>query len=101
GIRDFHVTGVQTCALPIFYARLVVTEQGRFNLQQIATPANAAEGDGATERTPSDESVRIAIGETRVTQGRIDFSDRFIQPNYSRSEERRGGDTWRAVERHR
>src|SRR5690606_39432594 len=22
GIRDFHVTGVQTCALPIFYERL-------------------------------------------------------------------------------
>src|SRR5690606_40591802 len=24
GIRDFHVTGVQTCALPISYAKLII-----------------------------------------------------------------------------
>src|SRR5690606_40073437 len=28
GIRDFHVTGVQTCALPISGARARSTEQG-------------------------------------------------------------------------
>src|SRR5690606_40154695 len=27
GIRDFHVTGVQTCALPIYLAYLVVKEE--------------------------------------------------------------------------
>src|SRR5690606_40446943 len=28
GIRDFHVTGVQTCALPIFEARLARAADG-------------------------------------------------------------------------
>src|SRR5690606_40853380 len=28
GIRDFHVTGVQTCALPIFTAQLNASVQG-------------------------------------------------------------------------
>src|SRR5690606_40038950 len=28
GIRDFHVTGVQTCALPIFKPRLYAKEDG-------------------------------------------------------------------------
>src|SRR5690606_41068815 len=32
GIRDFHVTGVQTCALPISLRRMLVMETERVNL---------------------------------------------------------------------
>src|SRR5690606_40061945 len=32
GIRDFHVTGVQTCALPIFLASKLVRLQDGYNL---------------------------------------------------------------------
>src|SRR5690606_40500837 len=28
GIRDFHVTGVQTCALPIFRSSTLLTDEG-------------------------------------------------------------------------
>src|SRR5690606_39319792 len=31
GIRDFHVTGVQTCALPILLLGVLVASEGKFN----------------------------------------------------------------------
>src|SRR5690606_41154764 len=35
GIRDFHVTGVQTCALPIYMMHLI-TENGGKNIMGVA-----------------------------------------------------------------
>src|SRR5690606_36680214 len=35
GIRDFHVTGVQTCALPIFYLREATESKGGNKMEQV------------------------------------------------------------------
>ena len=72
---------VRELALTDFYSRLVITEQGRFNLQDIA----AAEPAAPAASAPADPGLPIdlALGQTTLRNGRIDFSDRFVRPNYS------------------
>jgi hypothetical protein len=82
-----------------FFASLVLDEKGRFNLQQepaadapavaaappvvIAAPtapAASAEPAAATTATLPPE---ISVGATRLVNGRVDFTDHFVRPNYS------------------
>ncbi|MEO8808254.1 MAG: DUF748 domain-containing protein, partial [Burkholderiaceae bacterium] len=96
-------------ALNDFYSRLVITEQGRFNLQDVGaapaaagaasvTPVGAASAPiGAASAAPvvaaaasasasaagADLPLDIRIGATKLTNGKVDFSDRFVRPNYS------------------
>src|SRR5215467_11808755 len=44
GIRDYKVTGVQTCALPIFCAELLRTHGGRVGLRSDFSLVDGAEG---------------------------------------------------------
>jgi hypothetical protein len=106
---------IAEAALSDFYSRLVVTEQGRFNLQDVTgAPATAASGPegaasaasaGSTATTASAVSapvvaaasaasapaaadaaplpIDIKVGVTRLINGRVDFSDHFVRPNYS------------------
>lgn len=66
-----------------FFSRLVITEQGRFNLRDVApvaeAPAAAAPAAVADAGLPLD----LTVTATKLVNGRIDFSDRFIRPNYS------------------
>lgn len=108
---------ITQATLADFYSRLVITEQGRFNLQDVG-PAAAAEkaaaaASGASAAplvvTPalpapaappaSDTAVTVAapaasaasapsglklsVGGTKLVNGRVDFTDRFVRPNYS------------------
>ena len=80
-----------------FYARLVVTEQGRLNLQEVggaavpvAPSASAASAGAAPAASapaaPADASelpLVLTVGRTRLVNGKVDFADRFIRPNYS------------------
>jgi uncharacterized protein involved in outer membrane biogenesis len=94
-----------------FYSRLVVTEQGRFNLQDVgaAPPAEAASAAPPAEAAsaapagpapvgvaaaatppsipasapPSRLPVTLSVGSTQLRNGKVDFSDHFIRPNYS------------------
>jgi hypothetical protein len=92
-----------------FFARLQITEQGRLNFQepQAATPdPSAAPGRAAlvsapaaappvapTASTPEPAQatppggprwpVDLVVGSTVLVNGRVDFNDRFIRPNYS------------------
>src|SRR5205807_4561209 len=88
GIRDYKVTGVQTCALPIFFSD--------------ATTHNAFKvGDGSGVGTST--SVTWVTGATAGSTGATLYSQRYIgtdslnalvhiiQTNYARSEERRVG----------
>ena len=91
-----------------FYSRLVITEQGRFNLQDVAAPGAAASapagaasaaapaGAVAVARGPAAAAsapggapaggelpLDLVVGGTRLVNGRVDFTDRFVRPNYS------------------
>ncbi len=80
-----------------FYSRLVITEQGRFNLRDVAAapatgPAAAAAAPAAAPApvpaasappAPAALPLDIVVGATRLSGGRVDFTDRFVRPNYS------------------
>jgi uncharacterized protein involved in outer membrane biogenesis len=99
---------LQAATLSDFYARLVVTEEGRFNLQDLrgrpvlesaGAPPAAAEAPPAAASAPATHGgvtvgpplpsrtrelpVDLVLGATTLVNGRIDFSDRFVRPNYS------------------
>ncbi len=75
-----------------FYSKLVITEDGRFNLQDVGpAPAPNAPGTAASApataasapATPTELPLDLTIMATRLSNGRVDFTDRFIRPNYS------------------
>ena len=81
------------------FARVLVTEQGRLNLQDVggaaAAPAGAA-SDAAASAPPTAASepataastplpVVVNIGGIKLVNGRIDYTDHFVRPNYSAS----------------
>ena len=85
---------VREAALSDFYSRLIVTEQGRFNLQDVAVPpsgaasaaaasAPAAAASAASAPVDGGLPIDVRIGATRLNNGKVDFSDRFVRPNYS------------------
>jgi len=92
---------VREAALSDFYSRLIVTEQGRFNLQDVAAPAGAASAPAAAASAPPSPApvvaaapaasapagdelpIDVRIGATKLSNGKVDFSDRFVRPNYS------------------
>ena len=92
---------VERGALSDFFARVVINENGRINLQDIskqaaaeaavaspATPATGASSGtatatAATAAPPADPlATRISIGPFSLVNGEVDFSDKFIRPNY-------------------
>jgi uncharacterized protein involved in outer membrane biogenesis len=83
-------------ALSDFYSRLVITEDGRFNLRDVAAAPNAADASASAPAAPaavaasasapaapSGLPIDISVGGVRLTNGKVDFTDRFIRPNYS------------------
>lgn len=100
------VIDITEAALADFYSRLVITEEGRFNLQDVSAnpavaPADAASapavaqapaavtataaaasGAAGTEVAPV-TPMQLSIGSTKLTNGRVDFTDNFVRPNYS------------------
>ena len=105
------VIDITEAALADFYSRLVITEEGRFNLQDMSASRAAAPGDAAsapvaTQAPPAPSAVtaspaasaasgvaaiaatpatpmQLSIGATQLANGRVDFSDHFVRPNYS------------------
>jgi uncharacterized protein involved in outer membrane biogenesis len=81
------------------YSRLVVTEQGRFNLQDIgaASPADAASAPAAAAAASVPAAVAsepasaasaplpivVTVGGIKLVNARVDYTDRFVRPNYS------------------
>ncbi|MFG6431404.1 DUF748 domain-containing protein [Roseateles sp. LYH14W] len=72
---------VRDALLEDAYARLIVNEQGRFNLRDIG-PAEAASAAAAAPAASAPQPV-LAIERIRVNRGLVDFNDRFVKPNYS------------------
>ncbi len=92
---------VQETALGDFFARVVVDENGRINLQDLvrSVPAELPSAAGTTGTTgtngtngttgaaaaadTSGPAPNIRFGPIRVQGGRVLFSDRFVKPNYT------------------
>jgi len=86
---------VEQASLSDFYARLIINEEGQFNLRdlgaaerqqvaEVAAAASAAASAAAAASAPAGLGKPvISVAQTRVLNGRVDFSDRFIRPNYS------------------
>jgi uncharacterized protein involved in outer membrane biogenesis len=73
-----------------YYSRLEITEDGRFNLQTVAAPnaqAPAAAASAVEVSAPgamlSRLPINLVVNATRFDNGRVDFRDLFIRPNYS------------------
>lgn len=87
---------VREAALSDFYARLIVNPNGRLNLQDLSkTPAQAeaaasapagaasAPAPAASATASATPDAIITMGPISLVHGRVLFSDRFIQPNYT------------------
>ena len=81
---------IKDAALTDFYSRLVITEQGGFNLRDVAaapgasaSAASSASSAPAAAATGGSLPIDIRIGGTQLVNGKVDFSDRFIKLNYS------------------
>ncbi len=90
---------VKETALSDFYARVVVDETGRINLQdlvkptppavpdatnKVATTAGAASANGIKDvNSPTEPSAVVRFGGISLVNGKVLFSDRFVKPNYS------------------
>jgi uncharacterized protein involved in outer membrane biogenesis len=81
---------VQKAALNDFFARLIVDEQGRFNLRdlgpreaQAQAAQAAAQAASAPATAASGPALQFRLGELQLANGNVDFNDRFIRPSYS------------------
>src|SRR5690606_40080147 len=86
GIRDFHVTGVQTCALPISCAAIPAIASGRDTRPIASSTGNEIiQRNGSTSATTLAGPGRTSIGAT--------YPEKMNTAKYSRlrSEERRVG----------
>ena len=79
-------------ALDDFFARLLLNENGEFNLQQLArehTPAAEPPKPTVEPKTvevaapPGKATTWLKLGKATLTGGNIDFTDHFVRPNYS------------------
>ncbi|MBS4097257.1 MAG: DUF748 domain-containing protein [Sulfuricella sp.] len=73
---------VEEIALSDFYSRLTLNPDGTFNLQQLLRPAPAAT-PAAAPAPATGAPTPIKIGKVTLQGGTIQFSDRYIKPNYS------------------
>ena len=86
---------VREASLSDFYARIIVNPNGRINLQDLVKTQEAAPGavvGAAAAPAPAASAVAqtsagpvpvIKVGPVSLVNGKVLFSDRFIQPNYS------------------
>ena len=75
---------IRQAALTDFYSRLVISEQGRLNLRDVGAAAPAAAASAPAPAAPAQGlPIDIAVGGTQLINGKVDFTDRFIKPNYS------------------
>lgn len=80
--QPFRLQVAET-SLSDWYARVAIDETGRINLQDLIKPAPAAEGAAPAVATAAGPAPELRFGPVALVQGRVNFSDRFIKPNYS------------------
>lgn len=100
GAIDFRLqpmaVNVGEVALSDFYSRLILSKEGRLNLQDIvrkpeagAAPVASAPQPAATAAaggkpaTPAAPTLPIRIAKVTLQNGTVNFSDFFVRPNYT------------------
>ncbi len=81
---------VQETSLSDFYARVIVDETGRINLQDLVKASGEAPPVASAPAAPvsapaaaAGAGPNIRFGPIDVQNGRVLFSDRFVKPNYT------------------
>ncbi len=78
---------VRTATLSDFFARIIVQKSGRLNLQDLvktAEPAAVSAPSAVAPPVPNAPPAPVVhMGPINLVHGKVAFSDRFIQPNYS------------------
>src|SRR5207302_3114239 len=88
GIRDFHVTGVQTCALPIFIAKAFMLE----NARRLTEMQRQVLEQSMTQPLTFYEVISGHPGERIVLRDILTGQEKAVREHTaSRSEERRVG----------
>src|SRR5690606_40293750 len=97
GIRDFHVTGVQTCALPIYQGGIEIPN--RCHVREVYSAVNRTKVELKYRQTRSGWTKKNTVNRTKVELKLI-----YDVPTFRlRSEERRvgkGGRSWLHVSVH-
>lgn len=82
--------GIGQVALADFYSRLIINPDGRLNLQGLvrdggpaAKPAEGGKAAQAAQPPARDAPLPVRVGRIVLRNGRVNFSDYFIKPNYS------------------
>lgn len=83
GGQTRHVR-VRETVLDDFYARVVVQEDGRVNVQDWWRESDSPQAAASSTSGPAQPAapVQIQVGPTSLLRGRVQFADRFIKPNY-------------------
>ena len=71
---------VQETVLTDFFARVIVTPEGRINLQDLLKTSAASASPSSPGTGPA---AIINFGPITLVNGKVLFSDRFVKPNYS------------------
>jgi hypothetical protein len=68
-----------------FYSRLILTPEGRLNLQDLAVAKEGAAASAASPISPTSPAERlpVRIGKISLNNGNVNFSDFFVKPNYT------------------
>lgn len=78
---------VRETVLSDYFARVIIDEAGKINLQGLVKqPGEAPGAEAAPPQTPvatSGPAPDIRLGPISLVNGRVRFSDRFIKPNYT------------------
>jgi hypothetical protein len=83
---------VGSIALDDFFARLLLNENGEFNLQQLSrehAPASEPPKPTTEPKTvevatpPGTATTWLKLGKATLSGGNVDFTDHFVRPNYS------------------
>ncbi|MDO8282820.1 MAG: DUF748 domain-containing protein [Thermodesulfovibrionia bacterium] len=92
---------VNEISLTDFYSKIIVNEDGTLNLQKIVVQAPsdvAAKSEvpkdeklQKTDTAPAANKIPIKVGKITLQGGAINFSDRFIKPNYTANLSEMGG----------
>src|SRR5690606_9078096 len=78
-------------ALADYYARIIVSAEGRLNLQdlvvrpeeEVAATAPATTAAAPVQSGTPEPRLRMRIGKVALKGGNVNFSDFYIRPNYS------------------